>query len=187
MSFNKVIMEGHLCRDVEIKFAQNTGNPYGRNSIAVNSVSGSAENRREEVCFIDVVFFGRTAEIANEYCHKGSHVLLDGRLQYETWTDQNGQNRSKHSMLVESLQILDTKKSNPAGREQNSSGNLENSQPEFSKNAEYNQSFNPQINTQVVSNPALAEQTKPQISPEVIAGIARNNAMYEKNDGELAF
>ena len=180
MGFNKLIMEGHLCRDVEIKYAQNTGKPYGRSSIAVNSVSGSAENRREEVCFIDVVFFGRTAEIANEYCHKGSHVLLDGTLQYETWTDQNGQNRSKHSMKVESLQMLDTKKSDPAGREQNSSGNLENSRAEFFKNLENSQ---PEFSkTEVIAN--LAANTMP---PEVAAAVARNNAMYEKNDDEIPF
>ena len=174
MGFNKLIMEGHLCRDVEIKYAQNTGRPYGRSSIAVNSVSGSAENRREEVCFIDVVFFGRTAEIANEYCHKGSHVLLDGRLAYETWTDQNGQNRSKHSMKVESLQMLDTKKS------ENSSGNLENSRAEFSENLENSQ---PEFSkTEVIANPAA--NTMP---PEVAAAVARNNAMYEKNDGEIPF
>lgn len=170
MGFNKLIMEGHLCRDVEIKYAKNTGNPYGRSSIAVNSVSGSAENRREEVCFIDVVFFGRTAEIANEYCHKGSHVLLDGILQYETWTDQNGQNRSKHSMKVESLQMLDTKKSeNSENSRAEFSENLENSQPEFSK-------------TEVIANPAA--NTMP---PEVVAAVARNNAMYEQNDGEIPF
>lgn len=161
MSFNKVIMEGHLCRDVEIKFAQNTGKPYGRSSIAVNSVSGSAENRREEVCFIDVVFFGRTAEIANEYCHKGSHVLLDGRLAYETWQNQNGENRSKHSMIVEALQMLDTKKS------ENSSGNLENSRAEFSE-TEFSKT------QEVIANPAA-----PTMPPEVSAAVARNNALYE--------
>ena len=168
MGFNKLIMEGHLCRDVEIKFAQNTGKPYGRSSIAVNSVSGSGENRREEVCFIDVVFFGRTAEIANEYCHKGSHVLLDGILAYETWTDQNGQNRSKHSMKVESLQMLDSKKAENSALENSAA---ENSQSEFYKQAENSQS----------------EFYKQQMPAAVAEAVARNNAMYEQNDGEIPF
>lgn len=163
MSFNKVIMEGHLCRDIEIKFATNTGKPYGRSSIAVNSVSGSGENRREDVCFLDVVFFGRSAEIASEYCHKGSHVLLDGRLAYETWQNQNGENRYKHSMIVESLQMLDTKKEVLENSDQ--MGQEQNSNTEFSKKQE------------VVSNPMA-------MPPVVAVAVDRNNAAYENKDNE---
>ena len=51
-------------------------------------------------------FFGRTAEIANQYLSKGSKILVEGRLRFEQWNDQNGQPRSKHSVAVESMEML---------------------------------------------------------------------------------
>ena len=68
--------------------------------------------------FIDINVFGRSAEIANQYLKKGSKVLVDGRLTFEQWTDQNGQNRSKHSLTVETIIMLDKK--------ENSTGNINN-------------------------------------------------------------
>ena len=59
--------------------------------------------------FVDLTFFGRTAEIANQYLRKGSKVLVDGRLVLEQWTAQDGSKRSKHSVTVENLQMLDSK------------------------------------------------------------------------------
>jgi len=59
--------------------------------------------------FIDFTLWGRAAEIANQYLHKGSKVLLEGRLSLEQWTDQNGQKRSKHTVTVETLKMLDPK------------------------------------------------------------------------------
>lgn len=107
--FNKVIIIGNLTRDVELKYLQ---------SSSALATFGIASNRRynkqdgtkaEEVCFVDVTLFGRTAEVANQYLHKGSKVLVEGRLVYDTWTDQNGQKRSKHSIVAESMKMLDTK------------------------------------------------------------------------------
>lgn len=104
--FNKVIIVGNLTRDVELKYL-----PSGS---AVATV-GLASNRRykkqdgsnaEETCFVDVKLFGRTAEVANQYLKKGSQILIDGRLNFESWTDANGQKRSKHTITAESMQML---------------------------------------------------------------------------------
>ena len=51
-------------------------------------------------------FFGKSAEIANQYLNKGSKLLIEGRLKFDQWTDNNGQNRSKHSIVVESMEML---------------------------------------------------------------------------------
>jgi single-strand DNA-binding protein len=64
---------------------------------------------KEEVLFVDLTFFGRTAEIANQYLKKGSKVLVEGKLKLDQWTDKNGSKRSKHSITVENLQMLDSK------------------------------------------------------------------------------
>jgi single-strand DNA-binding protein len=61
--------------------------------------------------FIDIVIYGRSAEIANQYMLKGKKVLVEGRLVLEQWVDQSGQKRSKHVLSVESFQFLDSKSS----------------------------------------------------------------------------
>ena len=106
--FNKVIFLGNLTRDCELRYLPNGG--------AV-CTTGIASNRRfkkqdgsqgEEVCFIDITFFGRTAEIANQYLSRGKKVLVEGRLKLDQWTDQQGVKHSKHSITVETLQMIDS-------------------------------------------------------------------------------
>ena len=109
--FNKVIFMGNLTREPELV--------YLKNGTATCTL-GMASNRKfkktdgsqgEEVCFADISLFGRSAEIANQFLKKGSKVLIEGRLRYDSWTDANGQKRSKHSITAESLQMLDRKDS----------------------------------------------------------------------------
>jgi len=83
-----------------------TGTAVGATGIAVTRKFTTNGEKREETCFVDISFFGRTAEIANQYLSKGSKVLVEGRLKYEQWTDQNGQNRSKHTISVENMEML---------------------------------------------------------------------------------
>ena len=103
--FNKVVLVGNLTRDIEMRYGQN-GSAIGSSAIAVTRRFSTNGEKREETCFIDISFFGRTAEVANQYLSKGSKVLVEGRLKLDTWTDQNGQNRSKHSIQVENLEML---------------------------------------------------------------------------------
>lgn len=104
--FNKVILVGNLTKDIELRYP-NAGSAIGSTSIAVtrkyNTQSGE---KREETCFIDITFFGRSAEIANQYLSKGSKVLIEGRLKFDQWSDNNGNNRSKHSIFVENMEML---------------------------------------------------------------------------------
>ncbi len=107
--FNKVILVGNLTRDIELRYLP-SGTAIGSTAIATNRrFKNQMGEQRDEVCFIDITFFGRTAEIANQYLKKGSKVLVEGRLKFEQWTDQTGQRRSKHSVTVETLQMLDAR------------------------------------------------------------------------------
>ncbi len=115
--FNKVILVGNLTRDIELRYAP-SGTAIGNTGIATNRKFKSSDGQqREEICFVDLTFFGRTAEIANQYLKKGSKVLVEGRLKFDTWEDQNGGKRSKHSITVENMTMLDSKGSTP-GAEQ---------------------------------------------------------------------
>jgi single-strand DNA-binding protein len=114
-SFNKVILLGNLTRDPELRYTPN-GTPVATFGLAMNRRSGQGSERKEEVCFIDVVTFGREAETASEYLSKGRAALIEGRLQWRSWEGQDGQKRSKHEVVAERIQFM------PRGREEGMEG-----------------------------------------------------------------
>lgn len=109
--FNKVILVGNLTRDIELRYSSN-GTAYARTAIAVTRKFSSNGKNVEETCFIDISLFGKTAEVANQYLSKGSKILVEGRLKFDQWQDNNGQNRSKHSVSVDSMEMLGNRPSN---------------------------------------------------------------------------
>ena len=109
--YNKVILVGNLTRDIEIKHT-NAGLVIANTAIATSrKLKGQNGEQKEEVMFIDITFFGRTAEVVQKYLHKGSKILIEGRLKFDLWVDQHGGKRSKHTIAVESMQMLDSKAS----------------------------------------------------------------------------
>ena len=106
--YNKVILVGNLTRDIELRYSQ-AGMAIAKTAIATSRKFTANGEKKEEVMFIDITFFGRSAEVANQYLRKGSKILVEGRLQFEQWVDQNGGKRSKHSVAVETMQMLDAK------------------------------------------------------------------------------
>lgn len=106
--FNKVILAGNLTRDIELRYSQ-SGMGIAKTAIATSRKFTSNGEKKEEVCFVDITFFGRSAEVANQYLRKGSKILVEGRLNFEQWADENGGKRSKHSVTVDNMQMLDSK------------------------------------------------------------------------------
>src|SRR5262249_32025051 len=104
-SFNKVILLGNLTRDPELRYTPN-GTPVATFGMATNRRSGQGNERKEEVCFVDIVVFGREAETASEYLSKGRQALIEGRLQWRSWESQDGQKRSKHEVIAERIQFM---------------------------------------------------------------------------------
>jgi len=110
--YNKVILVGNLTRDVELKYTP-AGTAIAKFGLATNRTykdSVTGENK-QEVMFIDITVFGRSAEIANQYLRKGRRVLIEGRLVLDQWVDQTGQKRSKHSIVAEKVQFMENKQS----------------------------------------------------------------------------
>src|SRR5882724_6985096 len=106
-SFNKVILLGNLTRDPEVRYTPK-GTAVTDLGLAVNRTY-TADNgeKREEVTFVDVTFWGRTAEVAGEYLKKGRPVFVEGRLQLDSWDDkQSGQKRTKLKVIGENMQML---------------------------------------------------------------------------------
>ncbi len=100
---NVVALSGRSTRDVELKYTQ-TGTAVADGSLAVNRfVSGE-----EKTSFVDLVYWGKTAEVAAEYVTKGKQIAVSGRLEQQTW-EKDGQKRSKLVVVVENLQLLGSK------------------------------------------------------------------------------
>ena len=112
--FNKVVLVGNLTRDIELRYTQ-SGSGIANTAIATSRKFTQNGEKKEEVCFVDITFFGRSSEVANQYLRKGSKILVEGRLKLDQWVDQNGQKRSKHSVIVETMQMLDGKGDNAGG------------------------------------------------------------------------
>ena len=106
------LLVGNLTRDIELKYVQG-GMAIAKSAIATSrKFKSNTGEQKEEICFVDITFFGRSAEVANQYICKGSKILVEGRLSFDQWTDQNGQKRSKHGVNVDVMQMLDSKGSN---------------------------------------------------------------------------
>jgi len=104
-SYNRVILMGNLCRDVELKYIA-SGLAVTEISVAVNDKRKTASGEWvEEVTFVDCTLFGRTAEIAGEYLSKGSPIFLEGRLKLDTW-EKDGQKRSKMRVVCDKMQLI---------------------------------------------------------------------------------
>ncbi len=128
--YNKIVLMGNLTRDIEIRYSQG-GGAIGNTGIATNRKwKSQTGEQKEEVMFVDLTFFGRTAEIANQYLRKGSKVLVDGRLKLDQWTAQDGTKRSKHSVVVENLQMVGGREDNQGGNESYSGGGYNQNKPQ---------------------------------------------------------
>jgi single-strand DNA-binding protein len=105
-SLNQLTFIGNATRDPEVK-QLNGGTTVCEIGMAINDRYKSGNEWKEEVCFIDISFFGRTAEIAGEYLAKGEAFCITGKLKLDQWEDkQTGQKRSKHRVVADKLVLL---------------------------------------------------------------------------------
>jgi single-strand DNA-binding protein len=158
--FNKIILVGNLTRDIELRYAQ-SGTAIAKTAIATSRKFTSNGEKKEEVCFVDITFFGRSGEIANQYLRKGSKILVEGRLNFEQWVDQNGQKRSKHSVIAETMQMLDSKGQSDGG---GFNAPAQGGQPPYQAPAQQQQSYQAPAQQQQQSYQAPAQQQQPQQS-----------------------
>ena len=100
-SYNKVILVGNLTRDPELRYTPK-GMAIAKIGLAVNrNWTSESGEKKEEVTFVDVDIFGRTAENVAQYMKKGRPILIEGRLRLDQWDDkQTGQKRSKLGVVA---------------------------------------------------------------------------------------
>src|SRR4029079_130642 len=103
-SFNRVILVGNLTRDPELRYIP-SGTAVSDIGLAVNDRVKRGDQWVDEVTFVDITLWVRTAEIAAEYLSKGSPVLVEGRLKLDRW-EKDGQKHSKMSVVGERAPIV---------------------------------------------------------------------------------
>jgi len=108
VSFNKVILMGNLTKDPEIRYTP-SGTAVTTLALAVNRRYKQGDEMKDEVCFIDVVVFGKQAENSGQYLSKGHGVIIDGRLSQRRWEGKDGQKHNKHEVVAESVHFLPKK------------------------------------------------------------------------------
>lgn len=129
-SVNKVILIGNLTRDPEVRYTPK-GTAVADIGMAMNRswTPPDGGERREEVTFVTVTFWGRQAEVAGEYLKKGRPVYIEGRLQMDSWDDKNtGEKRTKLKIVGEKMEFLGGGEgggggSSPQQREENAQSN----------------------------------------------------------------
>ncbi len=107
-SYNKVILIGNLTRDPQVKYLP-SGTAVADITLAINHTwfDKQTNSKKEDVTFIDVTLWERTAEVAGEYLTKGKQVLIEGRLQMDSWEDrETKQKRTKLKVRGESMTML---------------------------------------------------------------------------------
>jgi len=104
-SVNRVFAMGNLTKDPEMKPLA-TGTLVADLRLAISeSYTNQKGEKVESVCYVDVVVWGRQAEVCKQYLHKGSPVFVEGRLQLDTW-EKNGQKRSLLKIRADHVQFV---------------------------------------------------------------------------------
>jgi single-strand DNA-binding protein len=105
-SLNRVLLIGNLTRDPEIRHTPK-GTAVGDLALAINMTYRTAEGQeKEEVCYVDIVVWGRQAETCKDYLSKGSPIFVEGRLQLDQWESTQGEKRSRLRVRAERIQFL---------------------------------------------------------------------------------
>ena len=110
---NKVILVGNLGQKPEIRYTKDS-KPVASFSIATSESwkDKTTGDMVEKTEWHNVTFFGRIAEVAEQYLDKGSKVFVEGKLQTDKWEDENGNKRSATKIIGNNMQMLDSRGSN---------------------------------------------------------------------------
>lgn len=127
-NYNKIIMIGNLTRDPQLSYLP-SNTPAVEFGLACNRKwKDQSGQQREDTCFVDCRAYGRSAEILNQYTAKGRQILVEGRLQFDTWEGKDGSRHSKHRIFVENFQFLDSGSGRGQGGQGQSQGQSQSGQ-----------------------------------------------------------
>lgn len=124
---NKVVLVGRAANDVDFRKTEG-GFSIAKFAIAVNGKP--KQDGTDNVSFFDVTAWGRTAEICRDYLVKGQLIAVDGHLEQQRWTNQEGAKRSKIIISVERIELLGGRPGSQGGGNNNQQNNATSSRPQ---------------------------------------------------------
>ncbi len=128
-SLNKVFLLGNLTKEPDLRAFPN-GQSVCDLRLAVSRRFTSNGQEQEETCFVDVVVWGRAANNCRQFLSKGSQVMVEGRLQLDTWEDRNGGGqRSRLRVVAENVQFMSRRREDgnaPAAGQYGQNSNYQN-------------------------------------------------------------
>ena len=104
-SYNRVLLMGNITREPELKYLQ-SGIPVCNFGLAMNEKWTSDGEEKESVCFVEVEAWNKQAEAISEYLDKGSPIFIEGALKYESWEDNDGNNRNRLKVRLSRFQFV---------------------------------------------------------------------------------
>ena len=139
---NLFIFNGTICRDIELKYTQNSGLSVISNSLAFNKKDA---NGNQSAVFLDFVAFGKTAELINQYYQKGDMLCGQGEISQDEWQDKDtGAKRTKHKIIIQKLEFTKSPKAWASGANSGANGanNGANSNVSYNQAPQAPQNYN---------------------------------------------
>lgn len=131
-NFNKVFLMGNLTKDPELRYTAG-GAAVCNLRLAINrKYKGKDGNEKEDVCYVTVVVWNKTAENAGQYLKKGDPLFAEGRLQSKSWETEDKQKRTTLEVVADRIQFLNRGKGGAGGGEAIHDGMEEESTPQAS-------------------------------------------------------
>lgn len=131
---NNTVLVGRVTKDIELKQTQ-ANKSVTQFVLAVNRQFKNANGERE-ADFINIVAWGKTAELLAQYAHKGSQIGVVGRIQTRNYENQQGQRVYVTEVVAESMTLLDSKGNNQNQQAQPQTQQSQNQTPDFGRNAD---------------------------------------------------
>ena len=122
---NKVILMGRLTRDPEVRYSQGAS----QTSVARFSVAVDRRFKRDgepDADFFNCTAFGKQAEFIERYLHKGTKIVLSGRVQNDNYTNKDGQMVYSVRIMVDEIEFAESKNASGGGGDYNNGGSYNN-------------------------------------------------------------
>lgn len=95
---NKVIIEGRITKDPEFKVT-----PSGLSVVKIAIANNRTIKQQEKTTFVDIAFFGKTADFINQYLKKGDRAVIGGRLEKSSWQDKDGKTHTRLDVVGDEI------------------------------------------------------------------------------------
>jgi len=131
---NKVILVGNLGKDPEIRYTT-SGMAVAKFSLATSETRTKDGQKEEKTEWHNIVAFGKLAEICGEYLAKGKQIYIDGKIQYRSYDDKEGNKKYITEIVANEMRMLGAKGSGGSGGSGGKGASSQSSEPSAGESA----------------------------------------------------